>query len=174
MKYYYLSFLSVLCLSLACVKKEETPIRCTLNNLELVEGVCNCPKNKFRLNDGCITPNTNTYYGIGNNFNYFDTLSLSVYKSSNIGIYPTVFMTASEQNYSLGGTQCEYFQQPSGDSVVFSSLDNFWVNNTKCYVTFSGKYSIDKREIKMQLRWRNQSSLQPIDTTYMTLRNYIQ
>jgi hypothetical protein len=177
MKYlFFLIFSGFYILSLyACIKKEEpTIIHCATNNMEVVNGVCNCPITKYRLNDACITPSPNMYYGIGDNHKYFDTITLSIDTNPTLGITPNAYMNASEQDYSLAGGLCEYFSKPSGDSTVYSMLSDFWVNNTKCYITFSGKYSIDKREIKMQLRWRRQSDLQPIDTTYMTLRNYIQ
>jgi hypothetical protein len=175
MKYLFcIFFLSLFITSFnACIKKEDEPIKLSCNNLEDIGGKCGCPKNKWRLHDACQTPDATLYYGTGNTYGYFDAMTFRTYTDPSFGNTPNYFIDTDIQDYG-GGGMCDYHAKASGDSVVCTLGWDYLIKNTKCYATFYGKYSIDKRQINMKILWRSQAGLIHVDSTYMTLRNYIQ
>jgi hypothetical protein len=175
MKYlFYIFFLSLFIASFnACIKKEDEPIKLSCNNLEDIGGKCGCPKNKWRLNDVCQTPDATLYYGTGNTYGYFDTTLLRTLINPSFGNTPNYFIDTENQNYGGGGA-CSYYTKASGDSIVFFQTLGYNIRNIQCYAIFHGKYSVDKREIKMKIRWVKPITWEPVDSSYMTLRNYVQ
>jgi hypothetical protein len=180
MKKYFLPFVGLIVsvlLFVTCKKIVPEPVHCGLNNLEYIDGQCNCPKTKYRLNNHCITPDSNVYFGTGHNYTYFDTVSLGV--TYNAPTSYGLYVEGSGEN-AVGGvyqiaSNCYYYQLPDGDSLHTSSTENYVVKGVDCNVLIAAKFSKDKREVKVVFSWHKKETPWPgtlIDTTAMVLRNY--
>jgi hypothetical protein len=165
-------------LFVTCKKIAPAEPHCGLNNLEYIDGQCNCPKTKYRLNNQCITPNTDLYYGIGHNYGYFDTLTLSTSYSTQWQSY-SVDVSGNATNkdgltYGISSS-CSYYPLPDGDSLHTSSSENYRIKGVNCNALIAAKFSKDKREVKVVFSWHKKETPWPgtlIDTTAMVLRNY--
>ncbi len=151
----------ILCLSLACRKKDKCEGVVCVNGNECFDGKCGCPVGTVKVGRACLAPWKDSYYSTSPCF-CLDTFMLSIGKYTSTGDSTARDITISSKKGGFTSIDGSYYPSPDGDSLfTYFSItpvtdDPFVCNIHGNYLAsyFAGRV-INKTELKGKIYWWN-------------------